>query len=73
MESVISSYYWQASLAISHFCRNEVLKEISHEEKTYQLGLLAGLLANMSQLLLQRAFLLVQLLQGLLDLLTLSL
>lgn len=39
----------------------------------YQLGLLAGLLANMSQLLLQRAFLLVQFLQGLLDLLTLSL
>lgn len=41
--------------------------------QTYQLCLLAGLLANMSQLLLQRAFLFVQFLQCLLDLLTLSL
>lgn len=41
--------------------------------QTYQLGLLVGLLANMSQLLLQRAFLLVQLIQGLLYLLTLRL
>lgn len=40
---------------------------------TYQFCLLASLLANMSELLFQRAFLLVQFLQCLLDLLALSL